>query len=30
MGARLGSKSSIEKTSEFGSEKFGISLAHQV
>ena len=30
MGVRLGSKSCIEKTSKFASEKFGISLAHRV
>ena len=30
MGVRLGSKSCIENPSKFGSEKFGISLAHQV
>jgi hypothetical protein len=30
MGVRLGSKSCIENTSKFASEKFGISLAHQV
>ena len=29
-GVRLGSKSGIEKLSEFGSEKFRISFAHQV
>ena len=29
MGVRLESKSCIEKTSNFGSEKFRISLGHQ-